>query len=49
MITNSNIDDIVLNYLSEIISSLSQDSEIDVTPFTDMITAYIPEFGAIDR
>ncbi|KAL5475644.1 hypothetical protein EMCRGX_G025486 [Ephydatia muelleri] len=47
---SSSIDGIFLSYLSEIIRDLSDnDSDIDVTPFTDMLTAYVPEFGAINR
>ena len=46
----SNVDDIVLEYIVEVLSNLGEeDSSFDVDQFSEMIAAYVPEFAEVDR
>ena len=46
----SNVDDIVLGYIVEVLSNLGEeDSSFDVDQFSEMIAAYVPEFAEVDR
>ena len=46
----SNVDDIVLEYIVEVLSNLGEeDSSFDVDQFSEMIAAYVPEFSEVDR
>ena len=52
MLPVSCVDDIVLGYVVEVLSSLGQEEDecsFDVEEFVEMMAAYIPEFATVDR
>ena len=49
---HSNLDDIVLNYVAEVLGDLGRgegESSFDMDQFSEMISAYVPEFSCIER
>ncbi len=48
--TSSSIDDVILGYLVDVLSTLGEeDSSFDVDQFVEMMTAYIPDISSVDR
>ena len=42
------MDDIVLDYVAEVLGDLGAEESFDVDQFSEMVSAYVPEFSAID-
>lgn len=47
--TLSSVDDIVLGYIVNVLEQLGEDDEFDVDDFSEIMTAYIPEFDEVNR
>lgn len=45
----SSVDDIVLGYIVNVLEQLGEDDEFDVDDFSEIMTAYIPEFDEVNR
>ena len=49
----SNVDEIMLSYVAEVLSGLGEEEEeetsFDVEQFSEMISAYVPEFATVER
>lgn len=45
----SAIDDVVLDYVIEVISNLEDENSFDIDQLCEMIAAYVPEFAVVDR
>ena len=44
------VDEIVLDYISEVLGELgAEESSFNVDEFTEMVSAYVPEFSSIER
>ena len=49
VLTDSDVDEIVLSYISEVLGDLGEGDEgsFDVDQFSEMVSAYVPEFSTI--
>ena len=49
----SNVDEVMLSYVAEVLSGLGEEegeeTSFDVEQFSEMISAYVPEFTTVER
>ena len=49
MLPNSQLDEIAVDYIVSVLQQLGDDERFDVEEFINVMTAYIPELGDINR